>query len=171
MSLNVQKELAALGRMTVGQLRDRYAEVNGEPTRSFHKEFLVRRIIWRLQAIEEGDLTERARMRATEIANDADLRLRPPPQLRLGANDGPSVTKSLKLAADDRLPVPGSLLTRDYKGRRLVVRVLSKGFEFEGEVYRSLSAIAKAVTGTHWNGWLFFGTKPVGTNGKAKAQA
>lgn len=169
MSLNVQKELAGLGRMTVGQLRDRFAEVHGEPTRSFHKEFLVRRIIWRLQAIEEGDLTERARKRAAEIANDADLRLRPPTSLKLvRADDEQSVTTSLKVAPDQRLPIPGSLLTRDYKGRRLNVRVLPEGFEFEGEVYRSLSAIAKVVTGTHWNGWLFFGIKPH-RNGRAEA--
>jgi hypothetical protein len=171
MSLNVQKERAGLERMTVGQLRDRYAEVQGEPTRSYHKEFLVRRIIWRMQAIEEGDLTERARKRAAELANDADLRVRAPAQLRLvGTNDGPTITKSLRVSADQRLPLPGSLLTRDYKGRRINVRVLPKGFEFEGEVYRSLSAIAQVVTGSHWNGWLFFGIKPA-PNPNARAES
>jgi hypothetical protein len=160
MTLNIEKELAALRRMSVGQLRDRYAEVFGEPTRSFHKDYLVRRIAWRMQAAAEGDLTERARKRAAEIANDADLRLRPPPRLRLaGTSDGPTVTKSLTLPADQRLPLPGSLLTRDYKGQRISVRVLPKGFEFEGEVYRSLSGIAQMVTGCHWNGWLFFNIK------------
>lgn len=170
MSLNIPKELAALRRMTVGQLRDRYAEVHGEPTRSFHKDFLIRRVVWRLQALEEGDLSERARKRAMEIANDADLRLRPPPRLRLvGTNEGTTVTKSLKIAPDQRLPIPGSLLTREYKGRRINVRVLPKGFEFEGEVYRSLSAVAKAITGSHWSGWAFFGIKPPAAIGRANA--
>ena len=168
MTLNVPKELAALRRMTVGQLRERYAEVHGEPTRSNHKEFLIRRIAWRLQAIDEGDLSERARRRASEIANDADIRLRPPPQLRLAGGNGHSVTGALKVAPDERLPIPGSLLTRIYRGQRITVRVLPKGFEYEGEVFRSLTAITQRVTGAHWNGWLFFGIKPAsGKRGEA----
>lgn len=58
---------------------------------------------------------------------------------------------------DIRLPPPGSMLRRAYKGRDLIVTILESGFEFEGRRYRSLSAIAKAVTGAHWNGLLFFG--------------
>ena len=78
MSLNIAKEVAALGRMTVKQLRARYAEVFGEECRSRHKQLLVKRIAWRLQALTGGDLSERARMRAAELANDADLRLHAP---------------------------------------------------------------------------------------------
>ena len=62
-----------------------------------------------------------------------------------------------KSSAHDRLPVPGTVLTRTYRGRRVAVQVLPSGFEYEGRVYRSLSAVAKAVTGSHWNGHLFFG--------------
>jgi len=61
MHLNVEKELAALRRMSVGELRLRYAEVFGEPTRSRHKQWLIKRILWRMQALAEGDLSERAR--------------------------------------------------------------------------------------------------------------
>ena len=78
MNLNIEKELAGLRRMSVGQLRQRYAEVFGETTRSRHKQWLIKRILWRMQALAEGDLSERARRRAEELANDADLRLRPP---------------------------------------------------------------------------------------------
>ena len=60
MNLNVEKELAALRRMSVGQLRQRYAEVFGEPTRSRHKQWLIKRILWRMQALAEGDLSRRA---------------------------------------------------------------------------------------------------------------
>ena len=56
--------------------------------------------------------------------------------------------------------MPGALLTRNYKGRMIRVRVLPKGFDYEGTIYRSLTAIAEAVTGVHWNGYLFFGLKP-----------
>ena len=53
--------------------------------------------------------------------------------------------------------LPGTVLTRDYKDRRITVTVLDDGFEFEGERFRSLSAVARAVTGSHWNGFHFFG--------------
>ena len=55
--------------------------------------------------------------------------------------------------------MPGNQITRTYKGRTVDVTVRPDGFEFEGEVYRSLTAIAKAVTGTHWNGYHFFNLK------------
>ncbi len=58
---------------------------------------------------------------------------------------------------DVRLPKPGDVLCRMYKGRQITVRVLESGFEYEGNFFRSLSAIAKAITGAHWNGLLFFG--------------
>jgi Protein of unknown function (DUF2924) len=57
---------------------------------------------------------------------------------------------------DRRLPLPGSVLARIYKGETLVVKVLSAGFEYEGEFYKSLSAVAKKITGSHCNGYLFF---------------
>jgi hypothetical protein len=73
MHMNVAKEVAALEALTVAELRVRYAEVFGEETRVGHKTWLVRRIAWRLQALSEGDLSERARRRAAELANDADV--------------------------------------------------------------------------------------------------
>jgi len=78
MPMDVDAAVKALNRMTVTQLRVRYAEVFGEAARSFNKQHLVKRIAWRLQAMHEGDLSERARRRARELANDADLRIRPP---------------------------------------------------------------------------------------------
>jgi hypothetical protein len=57
---------------------------------------------------------------------------------------------------------PGTIVTRQYKGRLLQAKVLRDGFEFEGEVYKSLSAVAKAATGTHWNGYHFFGLRKPG---------
>lgn len=68
-TLDITKELAALSRMTVGQLHGRYAEVFGEPARSRHRQYLVRRIAWRIQANAEGGLSERAIRRAEELAN------------------------------------------------------------------------------------------------------
>src|SRR5262245_22591389 len=76
--LNITKEVLAMQRMTLGQLRAKYAEAFGDTTNARHKDWLIKRIIWRLQALAEGDLSERARRRAAELANDADLRRGPP---------------------------------------------------------------------------------------------
>ncbi len=75
MTLDLDRQVAALRQMTIGQLRARYAQLTGEPSRARHKEQLLRRIAWRLQALAEGGLSERARRRAAELARDADLRL------------------------------------------------------------------------------------------------
>ncbi|MFB3892020.1 MAG: DUF2924 domain-containing protein [Phycisphaerae bacterium] len=159
MSMNVAREVAALKRMTVKELRGRYLEVFGETTRSGNKDWLWKRLAWRMQASAEGDLTERARRRAEELANDADLRLRRPPDRP--APSAESTTKTTKVDFGGRAGelMPDTLLTRPYKGRMVTVTVLDSGFEHEGEVYRSLSAVAKAVTGSHWNGNYFFGLK------------
>lgn len=155
--LNIAREVAALKRMTVKELRGRYVEAFGEATRSGNKDWLWKRIAWRMQANAEGGLSERARRRAEELANDADLRVRRPPD-RPAPSPAPTTT-STKVDFGDRAGalMPGTVLTRPYKGRTITVTVLHDGFEFEGEVYRSLSAVAAAVTGSHWNGWHFFG--------------
>lgn len=156
MRLNVGRELATLRQLTVDRLRTKYAEVFGEQTNTRHKDWLIRRIIWRMQAQAEGDLTERARNRAKELANDADLRMTPP----RAAAPAPTITTGPKAKVlfrpGHRVPPPGTILIRDYKGRRIEVLVLANGFEFEGHAYKSLSAVAKAATGQHLNGFQFF---------------
>jgi len=156
MTLNVAKEVAVLGRMTVSDLRSKHLEAFGEPTRTRNKEYLVKRILWRLQANAHGDLSERARLRAEELANDANLRTTTP---KVKVADGqPVIARQASVAFDHdlRLPMAGANLKRLYKGHEIVVRVLPRGFEYEGEVYRTLSAVATAITGTHWNGYHFF---------------
>src|SRR5262249_13756504 len=98
-----------------------------------------------------------ARRRAAELAHDADLRLSPPvvkdPTAAVAER---AVTDVVPLRPDHRLPPPGSIITRPYKGEVLQLRVLEHGFEFEGAVYGSLSAVAKQITGGHCNGYAFF---------------
>jgi hypothetical protein len=155
--MNIGKEVAALQRMTVRELRMRFAEVFGEETRAGNKPWLVKRIAWRLQSLTEGDLSDRARQRAAELANDADVRLSPPKAKPASpAPTARTTTATLAVEGDDRLPPPGTVITREYKSETLQVKVLPKGFEFEGEVYKSLSAVAKAITGQHCNGYHFF---------------
>ena len=156
-------ELAALKRQTITDLRARYAELFGEPTRAGNRAWLIKRVAWRIQALAEGDLSERARQRARELACDADLRLSPPRSALRTVAEVNAAPKSLSSRTDDpRLPPPGTLLRRPYKGMILQVQVQKDGFVFEGQRYASLSAVAKAITGSHCNGFLFFRLIPKG---------
>ena len=159
MNLNITKEVAALGQMTVGQLQDRYVEVFDEPVRSRHRQYLIRRIAWRLQANAEGGLSERAVRRAEELADDADVRLTPPRSATVDNQERQPETNAVRVpvSRDSRLPPPGGQISRRYKGRSITVTVLADGFEYLGERYRSLTAVAKAITGSHMNGFRFFG--------------
>ena len=157
MDPDITKEVAGLPQLSFADLRARYAELFAEPTRVGNRPWLVRRIAWRLQALAEGDLSDRARQRAAELANDADLRLLPPKT----AHAQPRLVKTASTPvrqqqADCRLPQPGAVITRLYKGQTLQVEVLPDGFAYQGIVYTSLSAVAKAITGSHCNGFLFF---------------
>ena len=150
---SVTERIRELQEMTVPELQEKYVELFGEETRSHHKQQLFRKLAWRIQELAEGGLSERVKARAREIANEADIRVRPPREFM---NGGPSAPPTPRIR-DERLPVPGTSIEREYKGHRVSVRVLEKGFEYEGRTYRSLSAIAREITGTNWNGMLFFG--------------
>jgi len=142
MASSIERIVAAMQRLTTGELRTKYAEVFGEQPRSRHKRHLINRIAWRMLANAEGDLSERARERALELANDADIRLTAP---------------RLASSRENRLPMNDAWITR-----AIVVKVLKSGSEYDGEVDASLSAVAKAVTGSHWSGNRFFGLQPKG---------
>ena len=154
----IGQQLAQLQRLTTPQLRSRFAELFGEPTPANNRTWLLKRIAWRLQALVEGGLSERARRRAQELANDADLRLNPPVPRRPSQllQEQPSVRTEPE-ARDKRLPPAGTVLARQYKGETVQVQVLQRGFAYQGQVFKSLSAVAKAVTGSHCNGFWFFG--------------
>ena len=155
MGLNIVNEVAALQRLSVAQLRQRFAEVFGEATAASNRTWLIKRIAWRLQALAEGDLSERARQRAAELVRDADLRLNSP-QSKTTTTTPPPQPVKMPAPVDPRLPPPGAILIRPYKGLLVQVQVLTDGFAYAGRVYPSLSAVAKAITGSHTNGFLFF---------------
>ncbi|HEV3446709.1 MAG TPA: DUF2924 domain-containing protein [Gemmataceae bacterium] len=155
----IAKEVAALPRLSFADLRARYAELFHEPTRAGNRVWLIRRIAWRLQALAEGDLSDRARQRAAELAKDADLRLMPPNAVDPARPPAAPQAASPRVGppqADPRVPPPGSFITRVYKGQTLQIEVLPSGFAHQGTVYPSLSAVAKAITGSHCSGFLFF---------------
>jgi hypothetical protein len=153
MQRTIEEQLAELPRLETSELQARFTELFGEPVATHHRLWLLRRIAWRLQAQAEGDLSERARQRAAELANDADLRLSPPKARQVGMD----ITSVAPIRRDPRLPMPGTILTRPYKGTTVQVKVLADGFQYEGKTYKSLSAVAEAISGSHANGYLFFG--------------
>ena len=153
MTRDIGHEIARLGQLTGHALRQRFAELFSEAPRTRNRAWLVKRIAWRLQALAEGDLSERARRRAAELANDADLRLNPPRDKPVPV---PLEPAGVPAPSHRRLPPPGTVLVRPYKGEHIQVQVLADGFAFNGAVYASLSAVARAVTGTHCNGFHFF---------------
>jgi hypothetical protein len=164
----VAQQVAALARMSAKALRTRYREVFGEEAKTGNAAWLRKRIAWRLQSLAEGDLSQRARQRAGELANDADLRMNAPvvkpvvagsthPAPRLAALPTEVEEPRQQPVSDGRVPPVGTVLTRAYKGKTLQVKVLADGFEYEGQKYTSLSALAKVITGNHCNGLAFFG--------------
>lgn len=163
MSQTIAAQIAALDEMTTGELREKYREVFGEETRSRNKKYLIKKVAWRIQANAEGGLSERAKQRAKDLACEADIRVNPPRKrkrtTKKPADPAPERTVVHRFGPthDPRLPLPGAVLKRDYKGKTHVVSVLEEGFEWDGTVHGSLSAVAKAITGTNWNGFLFFG--------------
>jgi hypothetical protein len=160
--LDIDREVLQMRAMSVDQLRKRFAEVFRESTHSRHKEWLIKRIAWRMQAHAEGGLSERAYRRAIELAKDADLRTTMPRQSQPAPDAAErTVTQPATIQPGTTL-LPGTGLVRQYKGKAIRVTVLADGFEFEGERYKSLTAIAEVVTGKHWNGFHFFGLRPKG---------
>jgi hypothetical protein len=154
--LNILNEVAALQRLSVSQLRQRFAELFGETTKASNRTGLIKRIAWRRQALAQGDLSQRARRRAAQLARDADRRLNPPQSQANTTTPTPAQAVGMPAPVDHRLPPPGTLLTRPYKGQLVQVQVLTEGFAYAGRVFASLSAVAKAITGSHTNGYLFF---------------
>lgn len=168
MPIDLEREQAALRRLSISNLQERYAEVFGEPPRSRHRVYLERRILWRVQARAEGGLSERAMRRAAELADDAEARTTAPKRTespwprgrRASDRLTPAVLSTLApipVTTDPRLPPPGTAISRRYKGKTLIVNVRPDGFEYDGEKFASLSGVAKAITGSHVNGFRFFG--------------
>lgn len=131
----IREEIEGLQSLTTAQLKEKYHEVFGEQSRSNHKQFLFRRIAWRIQANAWGGLSERARQRALEIADDADLRIRAPKNFfRQPIDDGRTIEARLNPALDPRLPLPGTPLIRRFQGKDIIVHVRPDGgFECKRE--------------------------------------
>ncbi|MCC6581532.1 MAG: DUF2924 domain-containing protein [Phycisphaeraceae bacterium] len=178
-TIDLPAQLAAMNKMTSTQLRARYAELFGERSRSGNRMWLLRRCAWRLQSLAEGGLSERAIKRAKELARDQDIRATAPRGMRMPPLDRPAdvaepaqryIPRTPATGSHDhRLPMPGGQLKRVYKGHLYVVNVLENGFEYDGQRYHSLSAVAHAISGGHWNGFRFFNITDADADGRDSA--
>jgi hypothetical protein len=138
----VLPRLAALQTATAQELKDQWRALFGKEPPPFNRPYLVSRLSYRVQELAFGGLKPATRARLEALGEQLD-----------GGN-----VVLRRIRADSR-PLPGTRLIREYDGVQHVVTVRADDFEFEGRPYRSLSAIARHITGTRWNGWAFFGLK------------
>jgi hypothetical protein len=159
-------ELAALELMTVGELAEQFEALFGFPTRTRNKAYLRKRVAWKIQERHEGGLSDRALARIEELAPLAPARWRRPSEKRAtdDAAQAPSGTTRASASSttpsrprDPRLPPAGAVLRREHGGETHDVTVGETDFDYRGSRYASLSQVAKAITGTAWNGFIFFG--------------
>jgi hypothetical protein len=140
-------EIESLRALDRDALIAKYRELRGREPRQTGRAWVLRRLMWAAQERRLGGLSTVARARLDELIAQIDLKVEAP-VVRKGA-----VAREEKVAG----PAVGTTLVREWRGRQIQVRVTDDGFECDGAIHRSLSAVAKAVTGAHWNGKLFFG--------------
>jgi Protein of unknown function (DUF2924) len=152
----VRMHIESLRKLTTKQLKERFRHVCGEASLSSNRIHLFRRIAWQLQANVSGGLDGRALQRASQLAIEADRELPLPQSLRevsLQSGLDPQQHR------DRRLPPVDRSIERSYRGKQLVVTVRENGFEYNGQLYASLSSVARQITGTRWNSFQFFGLR------------
>lgn len=147
MSNSVLKQITDLKNLKHEELRRLYVTLHGVEPPAYNRDFIIKRLAYRIQEIAYGGLSESAHEKMDAVLKCHDY------------DENGRLTKASNRRTGRRrdLPVVGSRFVREWNGRRYEVTALYDGFEFEGRKYRSLSAIAKAITGTHWNGKAFFG--------------
>ena len=144
----VDRDVKALAGMRVPDLAKRYLELYGEPTRSRNRQYLIKRLTWRIQERAYGGLTVGA---LDLISKHGDML---PEGWRMRFAGSPPAETADR---DPRLPAVGTVIQRVFDGITYEVRVGDDDFVYRGQRFKSLSAVARRITGTPWNGFLFFG--------------
>lgn len=153
------RQIADLQNLSYAQLKERWGMLYGGTPPAYNRTFILKRLTYRVQELTYGGLSEttRERMRQILLANGFDETGCKPEGKRAASNQ-----------SGKNQPVLGTKFGREWNGRRHEVTVVSGGFEYEGKRYRSLTAVTKAITGTHWNGRAFFGVSGVETRAGGK---
>ena len=139
---SVVAELAALKRMSVAELKAKWADLFGAPAPNNSRSFLELRLGYRIQELTIGGLSRETRRTLDLLADEIDG--------KIGRK---------AIIADSRNPVVGTRLVREWDGAEHTVTVMKDGFDLQGRKFKSLSAAARAITGTQWNGYRFFGLR------------
>ena len=139
--------LAALQAAPIATLKRQWRELYGKEPPPFSRSYITSRLAYRIQELAYGGLKPETRARLEALGEQLD-----------GGN-----VVLRRVRADSR-PLPGTRLVREWQGVQHVVTVRSDDFEYEGRPYQSLSAIARHITGTRWNGWVFFGLRQAGAS-------
>ena len=139
----VLARLAALHAMPIAQLKQQWRELFGKEPPPFSRTYIQSRLAYRIQELAYGGLKPETIRRLERLGEELD-----------GGDK-----KKRGVRADRDRPITGTRLLREWQGVEYVVTVTADGFEWQGRPYKSLSAIARAITGTRWNGWVFFGLK------------
>lgn len=148
---SVISRIMAIKDLPTKELIEKYTELfDGKKSPTNNRVYLWKRIAFRIQEVEYGGLSGDAKDKLQELIKEFD-------PINHVAKSTQVETPKKKDGRDRRLPIPGTLVMKDYKGTKYEVKVLEKGFEFKNKSYKSLSAITKEITGAHWNGYLFFG--------------
>ncbi len=147
---DIDTKIERLKAAELTELVTLYQQLFGSKPTSGKREFLIRQLSYRVQEQAIGGLSPRTRERIQELIRLYD----PINKTAIRSDSGKTNT-----GRDIRLPMPGSIIIKNYKGKRLEVKVLEEGFQYEGQIYTNLSHIAKTITGAHWNGFTFFGVK------------
>ena len=142
---DVPSRLAALKTATTPDLKQQWRELFAAEPPPYNRRFLESRLSYRVQELAYGGLKPETLARLEALGEQID---------------GKSLT--LRRIRKDQRPLTGTRLIREYQGVEHLVTVTRDGFDWQGRPYQSLSAIARAITGTRWNGWLFFGLRKAG---------
>jgi hypothetical protein len=147
-------QIMELKEKSLGELKANYEELfPGQKAPSNNKVFLWRKIAYRIQELEHGNVSTETQSKIQQLIQQFD----PINNKALRPDDATENRPKMSgLSRDKRLPIPGTVIIKEYKGIKLEVKVLESGFEYHNKSYKSLTAIAKEVTGAHWNGYLFF---------------
>ena len=158
MSDSVLKQVADLQNLTYEELKALWRTLNGGEPPAYNRKYIISRLAYRIQEIAYGGLSDDSREQMRRILKDG------------GFNENGCDSRVRRKQRETRqrrdAPIAGTRFVRDWNDSRYEVIAVNNGFEFEGRIYRSLTAIAKAITGTHWNGRIFFGLEK---RGKAKS--
>ncbi len=139
----IPARLAALKTTPTPDLRAQWRELFDIEPPPFNRRYLESRLAYRIQELAYGGLKPETIRRLERLGEELD--------------GGDKKKRGLRLDRDR--PITGTRLLREWQGVEYVVTVTADGFEWQGRPYKSLSAIARAITGTRWNGWVFFGLK------------